>query len=201
MYSLILSIYKALQDRDIWPVSFLHQLVVHFISTNWISVLLRHSQKRRKILELLMVIIFKCQVCEGVGAGGCGAKIAVEPNPELSRTSREYLRISFPSRCEQLSKLHKHVSIVQLSLSAFSFYKSRDAAEGSFLGQKGWACYFTYPHTKHDSGPAYISHYASGCEVNLEGLLKCVLTPGKQQTEFGWPGCVWASCCWLQSFL
>lgn len=84
-----------------------------------------------------MVIIFKCQVCEVVRAGVGGARVTVEPNLELSRTSREYLRISFPSRCEQLSKLHKHVSIVQLSLSAFSFYKSRDAAEGSFLGQKG----------------------------------------------------------------
>lgn len=109
--------------------------------------------------------------------------------------------MSFPSRCKQLSKPHKHVPIAQLSLFAFSFYKSRDAAEGSFLGQKGRARCFTYPHTKHNPEPADISHYAPGCEVNLEGLLQCVLTTSKRQAEFGWPGCVWASCCWLQSFL
>lgn len=83
---------------------------------------------------------------------------------------------------------HKHVSIVQLSVCIF-FHKSRDAAEGSFLGAERLSMLLTYPHTKQDSGPVDISHYASWvCEVTLKDFLS-VFSPLGKQTEFGWPEC------------
>lgn len=73
---------------------------------------------------------------EGGDRGGSGAKVAVEPNLEFSRTSREYLRISFPSRCEQLSKLHKHVSIAQVLCLHFLSTNQGMPQKGRFWGRK-----------------------------------------------------------------
>lgn len=69
------------------------------------------------MLEPLITIIFKHQVV--------GGRAAVEPKLEFSGAPKGYLRISFLSRCEQLSKPQTLEPITQLSLFASYFYKKK----------------------------------------------------------------------------
>lgn len=142
------------------------------------------------MLEPLTTIIFKHQVV--------GGRAAVEPKLEFSGAPKGYLRMSFLSRCEQLSKPQTLEPITQLSLLASYFYKKKGKVQkGHFWGRKGTG-YFTYPHTMHYPEAQGISHYGPGWKGNLGP--KCVDTAGRQLAEFGWLCCVWASCAWLQSF-
>lgn len=69
------------------------------------------------MLEPLTTIIFKHQVV--------GGRAAVEPKLEFSGAPKGYLRMSFLSRCEQLSKPQTLEPITQLSLLASYFYKKK----------------------------------------------------------------------------